>query len=75
MMEPSRTALYALIAAFVVLVILSLLVGGILSFLIYVVMLAIVVYFVLVAVRERARARDRVSAKGDETDGESDSRA
>ncbi len=61
-MEPSRTTLYALIAVFVVLVIISLLVGGFLSFLIYVVLLALVVYFVLVAVRERASARERVAA-------------
>ena len=62
MMEPSRTNLYVLIAVFIVLGIISLLVGGFLSFLIYVVLLAIVVYFVLVAVRERARARERVAS-------------
>ncbi len=63
MMEPSRTGLYALIAAFVVLGLLSLVVGGFLSFLIYLLMLGIVVYFVLVAVRERARAKERVAAQ------------
>ena len=59
MQRPSHTTLYALIAAFLVLAVVSVFVGGFLSVLIYIVLLALVVYFVLVAVREFGRARER----------------
>jgi amino acid transporter len=58
MLRPSRTTLYVLIAAFVVLAIIALLAGGFLSVLLWVVLAALVVYFAVVAVRELGRARE-----------------
>lgn len=57
MTRPSRTTLYALIAVFVLLAVLSVVIGTPLSILLWVAMAAIVVYFVAVALDDAGKLR------------------
>ncbi len=55
--RPSRTTLYVLIGAFLVLAVLSVLIGTPFSIVLWVVMLGIVGYFVLVALDDAGKLR------------------
>jgi hypothetical protein len=57
--RPSRPTLYALIVLFVVLAVVSVIVGTPVAILLWLVMLAIVVYFVLVALDDAGKLRRR----------------
>jgi hypothetical protein len=57
--RPTRTTLYALIVLFVVLAVVSVIVGTPIAILLWLVMLAIVVYFVLVALDDAGKLRRR----------------
>jgi hypothetical protein len=57
--RPSPTILYVLIGAFVVLAVASVVIGTPLSIILWVVMLAIVIYFVLVALEDAGKLRGR----------------
>lgn len=59
MKRPSRAILYVLIGAFVVLAVLSIVLGTPLSIILWIAMLAIVVYFVLVALDDAGKLRGR----------------
>ena len=59
MKRPSRRTLYALIVLFVVLAVVSVIVGTPIAILLWLVMLAIVVYFVLVALDDAGKLRRR----------------
>ncbi len=59
MKRPSRKTLYALMALFVVLAVVSVIVGTPIAILLWLVMLAIVVYFVLVALDDAGKLRRR----------------
>lgn len=56
-MRPSRNVLYALIAVFVVLAVLSIVIGTPLSIVLWIAMLGIVVYFVLVVLKDAGKLR------------------
>jgi UDP-N-acetylmuramyl pentapeptide phosphotransferase/UDP-N-acetylglucosamine-1-phosphate transferase len=57
--RPSRPTLYALIVLFVVLAVVSVIVGTPVAILLWLVMLAIVVYFALVALDDAGKLRRR----------------
>lgn len=59
MKRPSRPTLYALIVLFVVLAVVSVIVGTPVAILLWLVMLAIVVYFALVALDDAGKLRRR----------------
>jgi heme O synthase-like polyprenyltransferase len=56
---PSRQQIYALLAAFFVLVILKLLVGGLLGAIILLALVALTVYFIAVAVKDFQTQKQR----------------
>ena len=57
MTRPSRTTLYALIAIFVLLAVLSIVIGTPLSIILWIVMAGILVYFVMVALDDAGKLR------------------